>query len=106
LINVLSNAVKFNRENGEVRVQATLKSATVAIAIEDTGIGMDEQELVRALEPFVQIESSYHRTREGTGLGLTLVHRFTALLDGEFEIRSTRNVGTTVSIELPIRKPA
>ena len=103
LINALSNAVKFNKENGAIHVKATPNAQAVVIAIEDTGIGMDEHEVVRALEPFVQIESAYQRTREGTGLGLALVQRFTSLLGGKFEIRSVKGMGTTVLIELPIR---
>lgn len=106
LINVLSNAMKFNREDGTIRVKARRHADAVVIDIEDTGIGMDEEEIVRALEPFVQIESSYRRTREGTGLGLALVQRFTALLGGNLEIRSARNVGTTVTIELPVQDAA
>lgn len=102
LINLLSNAVKFNRENGTISIAARRDGATIFISITDTGIGMDDDEIVRAMEPFVQLESSHRRTREGTGLGLALVQRFTTLLGGNLKIRSAREVGTTVTIELPV----
>lgn len=105
LVNLLSNAVKFNRDGGAIHIRAMAGSDTVIIVVEDTGIGMTEAEIERALLPFVQIESTYQRTREGTGLGLTLVQRFTMLLGGKLSIQSQKGVGTRISIELPLVPP-
>ncbi len=101
LINLLSNAVKFNRDGGWISITASQDLAHTVIIVEDTGIGMTKAEIDRALQPFVQIESTYQRTREGTGLGLTLVQRFTSLLGGTMQIGSVKGVGTRIVIELP-----
>ncbi len=105
LLNVLSNAVKFNREGGRIILFAEPASDGdhLIISVTDTGIGMSEPEIARALEPFAQLERSYSRTIEGTGLGLTLVQRFVSMMGGTFAIGSERNIGTTVSMKLPMR---
>jgi PAS domain S-box-containing protein len=108
LLNILSNAVKFNREGGWIGLRAALEpdGEHIVISVADTGIGMTEDEIGRALQPFAQIETTYSRTTEGTGLGLTLVQRFTAILGGTFDITSQRDVGTTVTLRLPlVREP-
>lgn len=106
LINLLSNAVKFNKEQGRVAISATPAADTVTIVVSDTGIGLQDDEIARVLQPFVQIESTYNRSQEGTGLGLTLVDRFTKLLGGRLRIKSEIDKGTTISIELPLHGPS
>jgi PAS domain S-box-containing protein len=106
LLNLLSNAVKFNREGGSVTVRAALSGEMVEIAVIDTGIGMNAAEIERALQPFQQIANTYNRTSEGTGLGLTLVQRFTAIMGGSVTIESEPGIGTTVRVSLPQRPPA
>ncbi|MBL8708931.1 MAG: sensor histidine kinase, partial [Rhodospirillaceae bacterium] len=105
LLNLLSNAVKFNREDGSVNLRAQVKDSMVVISVADTGIGMSAEEIERALQPFQQIANTYSRTSEGTGLGLTLVQRFTAIMGGSFAIESTPGIGTTVRVTLPLRLP-
>ncbi|TDQ82541.1 PAS domain S-box-containing protein [Dongia mobilis] len=106
LLNLLSNAVKFNRDGGSVAVRAQIEGDTVVIAIADSGIGMNAEEIERALQPFQQIANTYSRTSEGTGLGLTLVQRFTAIMGGSFTIESEPGIGTTARVTLPLRLPA
>jgi two-component system cell cycle sensor histidine kinase PleC len=106
LLNILSNAVKFNREGGRINLSAAHHDdgEHLVIAIADTGIGMSGPEIERALQPFAQVERAHSRTIEGTGLGLTLVQRFTAILGGEFSVASEPEVGTTVTLKLPLKQ--
>jgi len=102
VLNLLSNAVKFNREGGRVTVTVQRHPERVLITVTDTGVGMSEEEVQRALQPFVQLEPTYYRTHEGTGLGLTLAERFARLLGGSLEIRSVKGEGTVAILALPL----
>lgn len=102
ILNLLSNAVKFTHPLGEVGLDiAREHDGGVAIAITDTGIGMSQEDIVIALEPFRQIDSALSRRYEGTGLGLPLAKAFIELHGGALKIDSTPNVGTTVRLLLP-----
>jgi PAS domain S-box-containing protein len=101
VLNLLANAIKFTPAGGQVKVSTSLRADGVGIRVEDTGIGMDADEIPRALEPFQQIESTLSRRYEGTGLGLPLAKRLVELHGGILEIASEPGVGTTVTILLP-----
>jgi len=101
LINLLSNAVKFTPEGGKVRVSSFRTDGGLAIAVNDTGIGMTSEEIPKALEKFGQIDSKISRQYAGTGLGLPLAKRLIELHGGTLTIKSEVNVGTTVTIVLP-----
>lgn len=106
LINVLSNAVKFTPAGGSVAVSAEQGGDDeMIIAVSDTGIGISPDDLARVLSPFGRVESSYVRTQEGTGLGLPLAKRLVELHGGELTIESRVDVGTTVRIRLPSKRP-
>ncbi|MDX1737397.1 MAG: PAS domain-containing sensor histidine kinase [Alphaproteobacteria bacterium] len=103
LFNILSNAIKFTPERGTLNVSLKKnRNGQAVFVVEDTGIGMDDKEISKAKEAFVQIENPYSRNYEGTGLGLPLVDRFTNLLGGSLEIESKKGKGTKVSIHIPI----
>src|SRR5262245_5193213 len=103
LINLLSNASKFTPENGQLRVRAEPRgSDRIAIIVSDTGIGMTEEEVERALQPFTQIHSTYTRNEEGTGLGLPIARALVLRHGGTFPVASTPAVGTTVTFTLPV----
>ncbi len=105
ILNLMANAVKFNRTGGKVQVQARQVGPSAVIIVSDTGIGMTAEEIERARQPFVQLESAYHRSQEGSGLGLPLVERFARLLGGHLDIRSEKGVGTTMTVTLPLVAP-
>jgi signal transduction histidine kinase len=102
LLNLAANAVKFNRPGGNVTITTRRRGNTVELEVADTGIGMHPEDLNRVLKPFVQLESAYQRSREGSGLGLSLVDRFARLLGGRLDIRSELGVGTTAIVVLPV----
>ncbi|MFC7048152.1 sensor histidine kinase [Emcibacter nanhaiensis] len=101
VINLLSNAVKYNIQGGRVQAAAKVDGDTLEIFVKDNGLGMSPEELKKVMEPFVQVDNSYSRSREGTGLGLTLVSRFACLLNGQVELRSEKHFGTTAIVRLP-----
>ena len=105
LINLLSNAHKFTAEGGRIVLVATRtpdNGATIAVA--DTGIGMSKEQIDHAMTPFGQVQSSYARGHEGTGLGLPIAAALTKLHGGEFQIYSEPGKGTTVFFTLPPAK--
>lgn len=104
LLNLLSNAIKFTPAGGEVRVDVTQNEAGIAIAVVDTGIGMAEEDIPKALERFGQIDNTWSRKYEGTGLGLPLAKKLTEMHDGKLVIESRPGVGTTVTIFFPVSR--
>ncbi|HET8727280.1 MAG TPA: ATP-binding protein [Alphaproteobacteria bacterium] len=105
VLNLLSNAVKFTPPNGRVTLRAA-RDATGRLQLEiiDTGIGMTEEELQNAMEPFTQIDSTLSRRHKGTGLGLPLTRRLIELHGGSLSIESTRGQGTRVAILFPAER--
>jgi signal transduction histidine kinase len=104
LINLLSNAVKFTPENGHVRVTSVRTNAGLAISISDTGIGMQAEDIPKAMTAFGQVDSKLSRKQEGTGLGLPLAKQLVELHGGTFAIESKANGGTTVTFVLPAER--
>jgi PAS domain S-box-containing protein len=101
LNNLVSNAVKFT-EGGTVTIGAGRHpEGGVDVTVTDTGIGMTEAEIARALTPFGQIENSMSRRRQGTGLGLTLVQKFVELHGGRLDVDSRPGHGTRITVALP-----
>jgi signal transduction histidine kinase len=102
LLNLLSNAIKFTPGGGTVVMRALAGAdGGCELQVEDTGIGMSEDEISLALQPFTQIDTSLSRRFEGTGLGLPLTKALVELHSGELKLQSRRGVGTTASICLP-----
>ncbi|MAI61687.1 MAG: hypothetical protein CBB87_04230 [Micavibrio sp. TMED27] len=100
LLNILSNAVKFTEEGGEVRIHCKDRSDYIVITISDTGIGIPANKLPQVTRPFEQVSASYSRDHEGSGLGLAITKELVQMHDGNLSIESTVGVGTTVSVRL------
>ena len=100
LTNLVGNAIKFT-EKGSVTVSAKLVQSAeqprLQLAITDTGIGMNEGNLKKIFDPFVQADSSVTRKFGGTGLGLAISKRFVEALGGTLDVSSTEGVGSTFS---------
>ena len=100
LLNLLSNAMKFNEPGGQVIVSSALTDAGfVVIRVKDTGIGMSEDEVQTALEPFKQVSASHRKS--GTGLGLPLTKALIEANNASFTIRSCKREGTLIEIAFP-----
>lgn len=101
-LNLLSNAVKFTPEGGEVRVTANVNDdGSLAVCVADTGMGMDSEEITKALSTFGQVDSGLNRKFEGSGLGLPLTKGLMELHGGTLEIKSQKGNGTLVTVTFP-----
>jgi len=106
LLNLLANAIKFTDAGGRVTVTATRLGAAIEFSVADNGIGIAAQDISKLGNPFVQAESSYDRSYEGAGLGLSVVKGLVKLHGGNFKIESQLGEGTRVAIRLPVDGPA
>ena len=104
LLNVLSNAVKFTPEGGDIHLTVETIPSGLTMSVQDTGIGMDKKGIAAALEKFGQVNSKLSRTVEGTGLGLPLSVALMELHDGKLKIDSTPGKGTHVILEFPTER--
>jgi PAS domain S-box-containing protein len=107
LLNLINNAVKYNREGGSVLIKTELHQtepggiASVRISINDTGLGISPGDLLKLFNPFERIGAEKTKT-EGTGLGLTVVKKLMDVMDGRVGVESVPGEGSTFWIELPI----
>ena len=100
-MNLASNAVKFTRPGGHVKLSAAETIAGIVITVSDTGIGMNADDIPVALERFRQVTSRFRSKFDGTGLGLPIAKDLIELHGGTLTIASAVEVGTTVTISLP-----
>jgi CheY-like chemotaxis protein len=103
LINLLSNAVKFTPEGGAVglEVRGDEEAQTLHFMVWDRGIGIAKENFQRLFKPFTQLDSRLSREYNGTGLGLTLVHRLTELHGGGVSVTSEFGQGSRFTVSLP-----
>jgi PAS domain S-box-containing protein len=102
LINLAANAVKFTPKGGRVDLRAEVNEpGEFVFLVSDTGIGIEPEDIPRALAPFGQVDSRLNRRFEGTGLGLPLAKSLVEMHGGTFRLVSTPGVGTTVTVHLP-----
>jgi signal transduction histidine kinase len=101
LFNLLSNAVKFTPRGGKVRIAATEGAGKLFICVEDTGIGIRQEDLPRLFREFERIEAASGQGPEGTGLGLALTKRLVELHGGAITVTSEPGIGSTFTVELP-----
>jgi signal transduction histidine kinase len=105
LMNLLSNAIRFT-EVGTVTLRARRNGGRIAIAVEDTGVGIPADALELIFEEFRQVDSSPTRKHGGTGLGLAISRHFARLLGGDITVTSVVGEGSTFTVTLPIRYDA
>jgi signal transduction histidine kinase len=102
LLNMLSNAIKFTPKGGSVWLSHSLEpDGKLTITVADTGVGMAQEEIELALQPFQQVQNPLLSNREGTGLGLPLAVQLMALHGGSLAIESHPDQGTSVSVRVP-----
>ena len=102
MINLLGNAIKFTPIGGSVRVSgAALDCGGYAVTVQDSGIGMTEDEITQAMTPFGQVENKMTATHNGTGLGLPLAKAMLELHDGTLAISSMPGRGTRIVLNFP-----
>lgn len=101
LYNLLSNAIKFTPTGGKVSITAKASNGDVEISVTDTGIGIGEKDQQRIFSEFLQVEGSYARKYEGTGLGLALTRKLVELHGGRIWVESSPGKGSCFTFSIP-----
>jgi len=102
-LNLLSNAMKFTPAGGRVWLDAGMTPGGVAVTVGDSGIGMSDEDIDVAMQPFGQVDNRLERRYEGTGLGLPLTRALVELHGGAMMFDSARDQGTKVTVVFPPR---
>jgi len=100
-VNLLTNAIRFNRPGGEVRVEAVAAGGEVRIRVSDTGIGIPYQELPRIFERFYCVDKARSRETGGTGLGLAIVKHVAEKMSGTVSVESRLGQGSVFTLQVP-----
>jgi len=103
LYNLLDNALKYSRENGEIRLRAVQRGPEIVLSVTDNGIGISKDDLPRIFERFYRADKARSRELGGTGLGLAIVKHIAQLHGGRVEAESELGKGTTIRVILPAR---
>ena len=101
ILNLLSNAIKFSKPNSEIKVTLNFEDH-LYISVEDNGIGIAKENLDKIFDKFTQLDTSFSRKNEGSGIGLSIVKSFVLLHNGKISVKSELNKGTIFLIELPL----
>ena len=102
ILNLISNAIKFRRENGTININIFDKGNSIIICVKDDGIGISTQQQSFIFDKFKQVDKSFTRNAEGSGIGLSLVKSLVELHKGSITLKSKKGVGSEFIIELPI----
>lgn len=92
--NLIDNAIKFNKENGLVKIYALQINGKVRIIVEDSGIGILEKDIPRIFERFYRVDKARSRELGGTGLGLSIVKHIIELHNGSVGVESAESLGS------------
>ncbi|MGM1047997.1 MAG: HAMP domain-containing sensor histidine kinase [Bacillota bacterium] len=101
-VNLIHNAIKFTPDNGSVWIVMRASDHHVEVRVEDSGIGIEEVHIPHVFERFFKADVSRNRAQGGNGLGLSIVQKIVQLHNGTIEVTSTRGVGTTFIVKLPL----
>jgi two-component system, sensor histidine kinase and response regulator len=108
LLNILTNAIKFTPENGTVLVRSWIEDAYAVIEVEDSGIGIEEEQIPRLFKKFHQLDRNFDRDYGGMGLGLAITQQLVELHGGSIEVDSIVGSGSTFTVRLasqPLQAP-
>ncbi len=101
ILNILSNAIKYTQEYGEIHVEGFISDKNIVLKIRDNGFGISEEDQERIFERFYRVEKGRSRELGGTGLGLSIAKEIIEAHKGSLSLKSKLGEGTEVSIELP-----
>ncbi len=102
LRNLISNAIKYTENGGEIRVRVRRAGDMAAVEVEDTGIGMDPEKTQGLFEAFKQASEGIGREYEGTGLGLTVTREVLGQMGGSIEVETEKGAGSCFTVRLPL----
>lgn len=104
IMNIVSNAVKYNQRGGSVTVSSDWKDSMVRLSVTDTGLGIPKEDLPRIFERFYRVDKARSREKGGTGLGLAIAREIIEFHGGTITVDSQEGKGTTVTVALPARQ--
>ncbi len=104
LANIIHNAIKYNRPGGKVIIRLWEKNSSLAIDIEDTGIGIPPEHLPHIFDQFYRVPLTGRGMTKGTGLGLSIAKKIIEAHDGRIEVKSVPNKGSTFTVILPLAR--
>lgn len=104
ILNIISNAIKYTPNNGEINISVENQDDNVIITVKDNGIGIPEEDKNRIFERFYRVDKGRSRELGGTGLGLSIAKQIIEAHDGNIILKSEYNVGTEINITIPIDK--
>lgn len=104
LLNLLSNAIKFTPTGGAVTTGIFADASGIGFSVRDTGIGMNDEDMQKAMSPYGQIDSRLSRKHQGTGLGLPISLSLAKLHGGDLSVQSAPDKGTTIMLRLPLSR--
>ncbi len=100
--NLVSNAVKYNKDNGEVNCTLREDEHSITISVADTGIGMNEEDISKLFQDFIRIKNEKTKGISGSGLGLAIIKRIVEeVYNGTINVTSKENIGSTFTVKLP-----
>lgn len=101
--NLISNAIKYNQQNGLLRIKVEKRGQRIKINVKDTGLGIASSAQNQIFERFYRVDKARNQQISGTGLGLSIVREWVDKLHGTINVKSQVGVGTTIKIDLPIK---
>lgn len=101
ILNLLTNATKYNKERGRINIQLTEKDSNICLTVSDTGIGIPKEDVSKIFQRFYRADKAYSKKLGGTGLGLAIVKLMTELHGGTVNVESEESKGTKFTICLP-----
>jgi PAS domain S-box-containing protein len=102
LYNLISNAIKFTDQCGNIKVDVTKNGQMLSVSVKDDGIGIEKENIDKLFQPFSQIDSSLNRKFEGAGLGLSIVKEFVEMHGGNIQVETKINKGSNFSFTIPM----
>ena len=102
LTNLCENAIKYNKEMGEVRVSLNADSQYFYVTVQDTGVGIPKDSLEHVFERFYRVDKARDRATGGTGLGLAITNEIVTMHNGVIKVHSVEGMGTTFSLRIPL----
>ena len=101
VFNLAENAVKYNLPGGRVDVSVRRERGYVLLSVEDTGIGIPEEDLPNIFSRFYRVDKARSRERGGSGLGLSIVHDAVAAMGGKIDVHARESGGTRFTVTFP-----
>ena len=102
IFNLCDNAIKYNKDNGEVEVSVKTLDKTAVVSVKDTGIGIAKDQQGRIFERFYRVDKSHSKEIGGTGLGLSIVKHGAKIHNADVSVHSTLGKGTEITISFPL----